>query len=326
MQTEPQNPGAGAESLPAFERMARVMERVVDLPAVATLDWGDRAASSLIEIASPSRACLLIATIDRSGTIRSHEAAGVATSGDPRSETESKASIELLSRAERLSDIGFRLPAVVAEGGSCVDWANNLVGGPTWRDTALERLWGGLETSDLAVGIGPIGLAEPGRVLVAMIGLTGQGEHRPRFGSTEIEIFAAAMPRLLARTLMAVGHEKGSTTRWLTTREQEVLEHLTLGMSVREIAETIERSPHTVHDHVKSLHRKLNASSRGELVARALGYLNDENEARGPFADASPKPAGGSRSSEELEKIVRGDGTAAPAAAPGQARKIESTS
>jgi hypothetical protein len=27
-----------------------------------------------------------------------------------------------------------------------------------------------------------------------------------------------------------------------------------------------------VHDHVKSLHRKLDASSRGELVARALGH------------------------------------------------------
>jgi len=157
-----------------------------------------------------------------------------------------------------------------------------------------------------------------------MIGLTGEGEHRPRFGSTEIEIFAAAMPRLLARTLMAVGHEKGSSTRWLTTREQEVLEHLTLGMSVREIAETIERSPHTVHDHVKSLHRKLNASSRGELVARALGYLNDEHQVQSPISEASPKPAGGSRSSEELEQVVRGDGSAA--AAPGQARRIESTS
>lgn len=325
MHAEPNNHGSSSDSIPAFERMSRVIERILELPAVATLDWGDRAATSLIDIASPSRACLLIATIDRSGTIRSHEAAGVATSGDPRSETESKASIELLSRAERLSDIGFRLPQAVAEGGVCVDWANHLVGGPTWRDTALERLWGGLETSDLAIGIGPIGLAEPGRVLVAMIGLTGQGEHRPRFQSTEIEIFSAAMPRLLNRTLMAVGHEKGSSTRWLTTREQEVLEHLTLGLSVREIAETIERSPHTVHDHVKSLHRKLNASSRGELVARALGYLNDENETRAQITDASPKPTGGSRTAAELEKIVRGEGSE-NAAVPGQARKIESSS
>ena len=43
---------------------------------------------------------------------------------------------------------------------------------------------------------------------------------------------------------------------------------------MREIADALERSPHTVHDHVKSLHRKLNASSRGELIARTLGHVN----------------------------------------------------
>ena len=50
-------------------------------------------------------------------------------------------------------------------------------------------------------------------------------------------------------------------------------EHLALGKSVKQIASDLARSPHTVHDHVKSLHRKLNASSRGELIARALGHL-----------------------------------------------------
>jgi len=308
-------------AIPPFERMARVTERVLELPAVATLDWGDRAAESLTHIESPSRVCLLIATLDSSGTIRSHEAAGVATTGDERTEGESKAVIELRSRAERLSDIGFRLPHAIGDGRCVVDWANQLVSVPTWRDTALERLWGGLETSDLAIGIGPIGGTEPGRVLIAMVGLTGEGERRPRFQSTEIEIFRAAMPRLLARTELAVGHEKSSETRWLTAREQEVLEHLTLGLSVREIAETIERSPHTVHDHVKSLHRKLNASSRGELVARALGYLDQEHRVRGPFSEASPKPSGTSSAHDELAKVVRGDGTPATSGV-GQARKL----
>jgi DNA-binding CsgD family transcriptional regulator len=59
---------------------------------------------------------------------------------------------------------------------------------------------------------------------------------------------------------------------WVTPREQEVLELLVLGFSVREIGEKLGRSPHTVHDYVKSMHRKLNASNRGALVARALGH------------------------------------------------------
>jgi DNA-binding CsgD family transcriptional regulator len=46
---------------------------------------------------------------------------------------------------------------------------------------------------------------------------------------------------------------------------------LTLGYSIREIAELLHLSHHTVQDHVKHLHSKLDASNRGELVARALG-------------------------------------------------------
>ena len=134
MQTDPQ-PNQNQQASPPFERMARVMERTLDLPAVATLDWGDRAASCLTQVAAPSRSCLLIATIERSGTIRSHEAAGVSTTGDPQAEQENATLIELRSRAERLSDIGFRLPPIIAEGGCVVDWANQLVGAPTWRGT-----------------------------------------------------------------------------------------------------------------------------------------------------------------------------------------------
>ena len=60
---------------------------------------------------------------------------------------------------------------------------------------------------------------------------------------------------------------------WLTAREQEVLDHLALGRSVREIAAVLQRSPHTVHDHVKSLHRKLGANTRGGLIPRAIGLI-----------------------------------------------------
>jgi len=62
--------------------------------------------------------------------------------------------------------------------------------------------------------------------------------------------------------------------QWLSAREQAVLERLILGRNVKEIATEFARSPHTIHDHVKSLHRKLHATSRGELIATALGLID----------------------------------------------------
>lgn len=57
----------------------------------------------------------------------------------------------------------------------------------------------------------------------------------------------------------------------LTRREEEVLRLLAQGLTVKAIAQHLQRSPHTVHDHVKSLHRKLGANNRADLVAKALG-------------------------------------------------------
>jgi DNA-binding CsgD family transcriptional regulator len=56
----------------------------------------------------------------------------------------------------------------------------------------------------------------------------------------------------------------------LSPRQREVLEHLARGASEKEVAAALELSTHTVHDHVKALHRAYGVRSRGELVARAL--------------------------------------------------------
>lgn len=55
----------------------------------------------------------------------------------------------------------------------------------------------------------------------------------------------------------------------LTPRELEVLEHLAAGISRREIAEKLFVSENTVKTQVSSLYRKLDASSRAELLALA---------------------------------------------------------
>ncbi|HYF15177.1 MAG TPA: helix-turn-helix transcriptional regulator [Phycisphaerales bacterium] len=58
---------------------------------------------------------------------------------------------------------------------------------------------------------------------------------------------------------------------WLTERETEVLDLLIEGYTVGEIAANLHRSPHTVHDHVKSLYRKVGVDSRADVVRAAMG-------------------------------------------------------
>lgn len=49
---------------------------------------------------------------------------------------------------------------------------------------------------------------------------------------------------------------------------------LAAGISVRQVAEQFSRSPHAVHNRLKALHKKLGATSRGQLVSRALTALS----------------------------------------------------
>lgn len=57
----------------------------------------------------------------------------------------------------------------------------------------------------------------------------------------------------------------------LTLREREVLELLVLGRRIRQVAEALFVSPHTVRNHVKALFRKLGVHSQEALVALAAG-------------------------------------------------------
>ncbi|HWL03433.1 MAG TPA: response regulator transcription factor [Xanthobacteraceae bacterium] len=56
----------------------------------------------------------------------------------------------------------------------------------------------------------------------------------------------------------------------LTVRESEVLSLLGRGLTVGEAARILKISDHTVADHVKSIYRKLNISSRAEAAVEAM--------------------------------------------------------
>ena len=55
----------------------------------------------------------------------------------------------------------------------------------------------------------------------------------------------------------------------LSARETEVLSLVARGLRAAEVASTLGISPHTVRDHIKSIYRKLDVSSRAEATLEA---------------------------------------------------------
>ena len=97
------------------------------------------------------------------------------------------------------------------------------------------------------------------------------------FTDSDAEALRAAMRGIVCRARLAFVSESGVVTEALNPREVEVLESLTCGKSIREIAVKMHRSTHTIHDYLKSMHRKIGVGCRAELLARASGRCAARN-------------------------------------------------
>jgi len=287
--------------------LANSTESVVGLPAVATLEWCDRAAWCLAGLCEPALATLTVGTLSPTGDLTNQEVSGVAArtgvararamrrgEGETRGEDPRIATLRV--RAARFRRVGVRVPTTTRNAPT-VGRLTELPGGENVTRGDIPRLWNGLESSDVLVGILGLGDPESGRVMIAQVAPIGQGA---RLTSHHNAAMGAILPVLARRATLALGEGTDGPTKWLTQREQIVLEQLTLGKSVREIADDLGRSPHTVHDHVKSLHRKLGASSRGELVARALGHTTIAEPTQ-PSATIEHKPTEPAPTHESIE-------------------------
>lgn len=260
---------------------ADVVARICALPAVATQDWFDAAAGTLAPVRQDAVVSLSLAVLGPQGEIRNLEATG-AFGVDANARPVSG---EML-HPEHAGSIGWWFDEPLETTGPRAERVASLTCAGHWTQSAGGRRWANLGVTDL--GVGEISMTGPaGRTLLLELASTSASEPIERW---ELAVIRAMLPHLAHRAMMAFGGDVSSPSSRLTHREQQILEHLALGKSVKQIAGDLARSPHTVHDHVKSLHRKLNASSRGELIARALGHLAGHGKAAQPIASIGVEP------------------------------------
>lgn len=107
----------------------------------------------------------------------------------------------------------------------------------------------------------------PGRPIFHGITLHRALNDRP-FAPREVRLthwFHHELRPMLGRTLVLA---EPSPEQALSPRLQEVFECLLKGENEKQIARKLHISQHTVHEHVKRLHRRFGVQSRSELLAR----------------------------------------------------------
>jgi DNA-binding NarL/FixJ family response regulator len=109
------------------------------------------------------------------------------------------------------------------------------------------------ELEELAAAIG--NLLERSRIIQSEYQLSLQENHKKADSTSDYDFYNDETIKLLES---------------LTTREQEVLELLTHGLSNAEIGDRLHLSPRTVEKYVSSLLRKTDTSNRAELVRFAM--------------------------------------------------------
>lgn len=257
-------PEHGTQALAALlERCAQVVGMLHTLPCVATMDWCERAAATLAPLATQGDIAVAVLDVRTDGTVRTVLAAGgyVARDGVVHREQ----SIAARCRVEALKGHPWAPAPLAPRPETIAGWIQA-------QDLARSRpphsaMWQVPSTGSLifaSAGVGSPASTRRATIYLSATHSTGEQTHHDAL------VLQQAATVLASLAAVALGKEL-EPIAWLTAREQQVLAFLVRGQSVKEIAEDMRLSVHTVHDYVKSLHRKLRANSRGELVARAVG-------------------------------------------------------
>jgi len=86
----------------------------------------------------------------------------------------------------------------------------------------------------------------------------------------EVKNGGAPMSSNVARMVVGSFNSFKKPTRLLTSREQDVLNHLCQGKSYKMIADALYVSQDTVRFHIKNIYKKLQVNSKSEAVIKAL--------------------------------------------------------
>ncbi|NUQ67939.1 MAG: helix-turn-helix transcriptional regulator [Phycisphaerales bacterium] len=230
-------------------RLACAVEAICRLPAIPVVDWCDRAASAVGHLAPRGIVGVVACSLGAKGVIQTILATGAACVGASIAEVERAA--QLGARLERLAGQPWTPATLSSPAGVFI---------PAQVDGVHQDVWESASSRPVLARHVACGGQTPS--LLVYLQTNDPDAH--------VSLLDAVMPVLMRRVKHTVWPTR--TNGWVSPSEHGVLDQLVLGLSVREAAVALNKSPHTVHDHVKSLHRKLGASSRAMLVARALGH------------------------------------------------------
>lgn len=203
---------------------------------------------------------------------------------------------------------GLEVVADVADGASALEACRTLRPDVMVLDLSLP---GELQGLDVARRVRAEG--RPIRILV----LTGRTDDEAVFESIRAGVdgfldksagvgeFAEALRRVVAgERVFRPEHERGAVAELgrfvrgfrgsagpssgFTQREREILEYLTVGLSVKQVAKRLGLSPRTVETHIAKVYRKLGVANRVQAISRAASLGLVEIDRPG----ASDRPGG----------------------------------
>ena len=239
--------GAGGADSEGLLRLAWSLSRI---PGIPVPDLANRLAISLMKVCGPAGIVTLqIGRVSRSGEWRSEASAAVIR---PRRE---------IAPLRRIGRLPWHRSLPDYEGLSC-QLRRPSPGDPEFAsiESFYRSVGASLQLAAVASDAGRGGL-----VVTVQLGRLNAGPDRP--SSSMLSLVLPWVFRIVDHALNET--DGGRPREWLTQREAEILALLAEGLSVNQIAERLGRSPYTVHDHVKSLHRKLGVRRRAALVRRA---------------------------------------------------------
>lgn len=238
---------------------------VESLPAIPIQEWVQLCATSISQVNDHAIVLSLVATLDLQEDSISVITSGVAISSPSVSGDRDTRTITLQDRSERLNRLGLSIPQSAHNAGLIAPLSMIE---PNWNSTPIGRVLSGVQSVHPLIHAIPIKSKNSNLWLLNFIAFD------PGIEQEQAQLALHTLGAL-HRPLSTRAHDALSNVSnpraWLTDREQSVLTELIEGHSVRVIADKLGRSAHTVHDHVKNLHKKIGASSRGELIAKALG-------------------------------------------------------